>query len=65
MLAKIGAELSGKAVMAILSSLILILLYISFRFEFKFALGAIAALTHDVLITLGIFSIRDMKLAFL
>ena len=60
---KIGAELSGKAVMAILSSLILILLYISFRFEFKFALGAIAALTHDVLITLGIFSIMRYEIS--
>ena len=60
---KIGAELSGKAVMAILSSLFLILLYISFRFEFKFALGAIAALTHDVLITLGIFSIMRYEIS--
>ena len=41
---KIGSELSGKAVMAIVSALILILIYISIRFEFKFALGAIAAL---------------------
>ena len=60
---KIGAELSGKAVMAILSSLFLILLYISFRFEFKFALGAIAALTHDVLVTLGIFSIMRYEIS--
>jgi len=49
--------------MAILSSLVLILLYISFRFEFKFALGAIAALTHDVLITLGIFSILRYEIS--
>lgn len=60
---KIGAELSGRAVMAIVSALILILLYISIRFEFKFALGAIAALTHDVLVTLGVFSILGFEIS--
>lgn len=60
---KIGAELSGKAIMAILSSLALILLYISIRFQFRFALGAIAALTHDVLVTLGIFSILNYEIS--
>lgn len=60
---KIGAELSGRAVMAVVSALILILLYISIRFEFKFALGAIAALTHDVLVTLGIFSILGFEIS--
>ncbi len=60
---KIGAELSGKAFMAIVSALILILLYISIRFEFNFALGAIAALTHDVLITLGIFSVLGYEIS--
>jgi len=60
---KIGAELSGKAVMAIISALILILIYISIRFEWKFAVGAIAALTHDVVITLGIFSIMDYEIS--
>jgi len=60
---KIGSELSGKAVMAIFSALALILLYISIRFEFKFALGAIAALTHDVLITLGIFSLLSYEIS--
>ncbi len=60
---KIGAELSGKAYLSIISALILILIYISVRFEFKFALGAIAALTHDVLITLGIFSIMDFEIS--
>ena len=60
---KIGSELSGKAVMAIFSALALILLYISIRFEFKFALGAIAALTHDVFITLGIFSMLSYEIS--
>ena len=60
---KIGAELSGDAVMAIFSALALILLYISVRFEWKYAVGAIAALTHDVLVTLGIFSILDYEVS--
>ena len=54
---KIGAELRGDAVMAILSALFLILVYITIRFQLKFAIGAIAALAHDVLVTLGIFSL--------
>ncbi len=60
---KLGAELSGDAVMAIFSALALILLYISVRFEWKYAVGAIAALTHDVLVTLGIFSILDYEVS--
>jgi len=60
---KIGSELSGDAIMAILSALTLILIYISIRFEFKYAVGAIAALTHDVLITLGVFSILDYEVS--
>ena len=60
---KIGSELSGKAVMAVISALGLILLYISIRFEFKFALGAIAALSHDILVTLGLFSIFGYEIS--
>ena len=60
---KIGSELSNKAVMAIISSLGLILFYISIRFEFNFALSAIAALAHDVFVTLGIFSIMGYEIS--
>ena len=60
---KVGAELSGDAVLAIFSALALILIYISIRFEFKYAIGAIAALTHDVAITLGIFSILGYEIS--
>jgi len=60
---KIGAELSGKALMAIISALGLILLYISIRFEFRFALGAIAALSHDVFVTLGLFSLLGYEIS--
>ncbi|MEC8838589.1 MAG: protein translocase subunit SecF [Candidatus Neomarinimicrobiota bacterium] len=60
---KIGAELSNKAVLAIVSALALILFYISIRFEFNFALGAIAAIAHDVFVTLGIFSIMGYEIS--
>ena len=60
---KVGAELSSDALMAIISALFLILIYVSVRFEFKYAVGAIAALVHDVLITLGVFSILGYEVS--
>ncbi|MDQ7818322.1 MAG: protein translocase subunit SecF [Melioribacteraceae bacterium] len=54
---KIGQELKRDAVVAVFLSLLVILIYLGFRFKFIFALGAVAALFHDVLITLGLFSI--------
>ena len=60
---KIGSELSNKAILAIISALGLILFYISIRFEFNFALSAIAALAHDVFVTLGIFSIMGYEIS--
>ena len=60
---KIGAELSNKAILAIISALGLILFYISIRFEFNFALSAIAALAHDVFVTVGIFSIMGYEIS--
>ena len=60
---KVGAELSSDALMAILSALFFILIYVSVRFEFKYAVGAIAALTHDVLITLGVFSLLGYQVS--
>ena len=59
---KVGSELSGKALWSVISALVLILFYISVRFEFKFALGAILALVHDVIITLGIFSLTGFEI---
>ena len=60
---KIGSELRDAAIGAILIALALILVYISYRFEFKFALGAIIALFHDVVITLGIFSLLNLEIS--
>ncbi len=59
---KIGQELRDAAILAIIVSLILIGIYISWRFEFRFALGAVMALFHDVLITLGFFSILNYEI---
>ena len=58
----IGGELRRAAMMAILISLLGILVYISWRFEFKFAVGAVVALFHDVLITLGFFSLLNFEI---
>lgn len=55
--AKAGADLAEKGGLGLLVSLILILIYISIRFQFKFAVGAVMALIHDVIITLGFFSV--------
>jgi len=53
---KIGEELKRDAVLAIFFSLIGILIYLGFRFKFIFAFGAVVALFHDVLITLGLYA---------
>ncbi len=54
---KVGRELKEKGIEAIIYALIGILLYISWRFEFRFALGAVVALFHDVTITAGVFAL--------
>jgi preprotein translocase SecF subunit len=61
---KVGGELRHKAIYAILMSLGGILLYVGFRYEFKFAFGAVAALFHDVLVTMGMlmFTHREISL---
>jgi len=53
---KIGEELKRDAIIAIVLALIVILIYIGFRFKFAFGLGAVLALFHDVLVTLGFVS---------
>ncbi|HEV2104569.1 MAG TPA: protein translocase subunit SecF [Candidatus Eisenbacteria bacterium] len=61
---KVGGDLRSKAINAILASLTAILLYVGFRYEFKFAFGGIVALFHDVLVTLGflMFTGREVSL---
>ena len=54
---QIGSELRDQGGLGMLVALGMILLYVAFRFQYKFALGAVAALGHDVIIILGLFSI--------
>lgn len=56
---KIGAELQRDALYAILFSLLAMFMYIGFRFKFIFGMGAVLALFHDVLVTVGIISLVD------
>jgi preprotein translocase SecF subunit len=58
---KVGAELRRKGTSAVLISLALILVYIAFRFDLAFSPGAVAALIHDVLITMGVFVLLGME----
>lgn len=60
---RIGAELRSKALLAVLVTLVLILIYLSWRFEFIFGVGAVAALFHDVIITIGIFSLLNLEIS--
>ena len=59
---KVSAELLRSGVIAILLSLAAMLFYIWIRFEWQFSLGAIVALLHDVLITLGVFSLFNLEI---
>ena len=58
---KVGEELTNDGGLAMLYALIGILIYVAFRFEYRFALGSIAALIHDVIITIGIFSLLQIE----
>jgi preprotein translocase subunit SecF len=59
---QVGKDLRQKGLLSILYAMIGILIYISWRFELRFAVGAIIALLHDVLITLGVFSITGREI---
>jgi preprotein translocase subunit SecF len=56
----VGEELTEQGGLAMLVALICILIYVALRFEWRFALGSVAALTHDVILTLGLFSILGL-----
>ena len=59
---KVSAELLKSGIIAISVSLALMLIYIWIRFEWQFSLGAIVALSHDVIITLGLFSLLSLEI---
>ncbi|MCB1734912.1 MAG: protein translocase subunit SecF [Gammaproteobacteria bacterium] len=58
---QVGDELAEQGAMAMLIALIGILIYVTFRFEYRFSLGAVAALIHDVIITLGFFALTQIE----
>ncbi len=58
---KVGKDLRRQGMLAIIYALIGILIYVTVRFEFRFALGAIVALAHDVMITVGVFALLDKE----
>ena len=57
---QVGEDLREQGGLAMLFALLLILAYVAFRFQWKFALGSVAALFHDVLLTLGFFSVLQL-----
>lgn len=58
---QVGEELTRAGIMAVLVAMIAILIYVTFRFEFRFALGADAALLHDITIVLGLFALTGKE----
>ena len=57
---QVGEELANDGGLAMIYALICILIYVGFRFEYRFAIGSVAALIHDVIITLGAFSLFQL-----
>ena len=58
---QVGEELTEQGGLAMLYALIGILIYVSLRFEYRFAIGSVVALIHDVLLTLGVFSVFQLE----
>ena len=58
---KVGKDLREKAILSIVYAIIGIVIYISWRFEFQYAVAAIIALIHDVLVTMGAFSLAEKE----
>jgi preprotein translocase subunit SecF len=58
---KVSGELAQQGILAVVIALFLVLVYVWFRFEWQFALGAIASLMHDVILTIGLFSLLGLE----
>jgi preprotein translocase subunit SecF len=58
---QVGEELTEQGGLAMLYALFGILIYVSFRFEYRFAIGSVVALVHDVILTLGFFSVSQLE----
>ena len=59
--AQVGEELRDQGILAALIALVLIMIYIALRFEYRFSIGAILALLHDIFLIIGIFSITQIE----
>lgn len=60
--AVIGSELTRQAIIAVVVSWLFMIVYIAFRFEFKFAVSGVAALVHDILVVVGLFSLLHKEI---
>lgn len=58
---QVGEQLTEQGGLAMLYALIMILIYVAWRFEWRFALGSVAALVHDVILTIGFFSVSQIE----
>jgi preprotein translocase subunit SecF len=59
--ASVGDELKDDGMLALLASFIGIMMYVAFRFEWRYSVGAVMALVHDVIVTMGLFAITGME----
>jgi preprotein translocase subunit SecF len=59
--AQVGEELTEQGGLALIFALMMIFIYVMFRFQWKFAMGAVAALAHDVIVTVGFFSLTGIS----
>jgi SecD/SecF fusion protein len=60
---KVGSELRTKAINAIIAAMVFIVLYIWYRFQFKWGIAAVAALTHDIIITIGLLALLQLDVS--
>ena len=58
---KVSGELKQQGTIAVIMAILAVMIYIWFRFEWQFAIGAVASLTHDVILTIGLFSILGIE----
>ncbi len=62
---KVGKDLRTKGILATIFALIAMLIYISFRFDFRFAVGGVVAIFHDVIVTIGVLSLLNIEFSIL
>ena len=60
---KVGSELKRQAILAIVYAMALIMIYVAFRFDIKFGVAAIIATIHDIVMSVGIFSLANKEIS--